>query len=322
MAFPTETVYGLGANALDPDAVARIFVAKGRPTWDPLIVHITDSAMLAVVAGESISKPARELMAAFWPGPLTLLLPKAAQIPEAVTAGRSLVGVRMSAHPVAHALITAAGVPIAAPSANTFGRVSPTLADHVLEDLEGRIDAVLDAGETRFGLESTVVDASQKPVVLYRPGVISIEALRVVCGDVTAWKPSQSQSESRPEALPSPGVGIRHYAPRAELLVIGEPCDPHAKNLYQAVEESTLRYPRVGVLLPPDHPAAASVRGIPNIVILDWGKWKDAELLGHNLFAGLRALDKAGVDIILCPLPAAGGIGAAIRDRLLKGAKL
>src|SRR6202034_1838841 len=160
VALPTETVYGLGANALDLKAVAAIFAAKERPGWDPLIVHVADEAMLAGVVGD-VPEAARRLMRAFWPGPLTLLLPRSAEVPDAVTAGRPLVGVRMPSHPVALALIRRAGVPIAAPSANLFGHVSPTTAAHVLEDLDGRIDAVLDSGPAPQGVESTVLDVSR-----------------------------------------------------------------------------------------------------------------------------------------------------------------
>src|ERR1700722_14579157 len=172
VALPTETVYGLGANALDATAVAKIFAAKQRPAWDPIIVHVADEAMTASVVTE-ISEPAsariRALMAAFWPGPLTLLLPRSAAVPDIVTAGRPLVGIRMPAHPVALELIRRAGVPIAAPSANRFGHTSPTTAAHVLADLDGRIDVVLDAGPTAHGVESTVLDPNQSPMIIYRP---------------------------------------------------------------------------------------------------------------------------------------------------------
>src|SRR5271163_1608763 len=322
VAFPTETVYGLGANALSSDAVEKIFIAKQRPAWDPVIVHIADSTMLALAAQTPAPEgAARKLMDRFWPGPLTLLLPKADQVPPIVTAGRLLVGVRMPAHPVTRALINAARLPVAAPSANSFGCVSPTLAAHVLQDLDGRIDAVLDAGETTHGLESTVVDASQTPIVLYRPGAISIESIRAVCGDVTEWKPPQTASKTPPESLPSPGAGIRHYAPRARLVAIDER-DGNSEALYDAVREAGSRYSCVGVLLPENHPAAARIRRELKAVIFDWGRLDDPEQLAHRLFAGIRSLDQSGVDIILCPLPVPGGIRDAIRDRLLKAAKL
>ncbi|HLJ79708.1 MAG TPA: L-threonylcarbamoyladenylate synthase, partial [Acidobacteriaceae bacterium] len=181
VAFPTETVYGLGANALDARAVAKIFEAKQRPNWDPLIVHVADVAMLDALTVQ-VPESARRLIEAFWPGPLTLLLPKNQQVPDIVTAGLPRVGLRMPAHPVARALLQAAQLPVAAPSANTFGRTSPTTAEHVAQDLEGRIDAILDGGETTHGVESTVVAVSDEGCVIFRPGVITLEQIRAVCG--------------------------------------------------------------------------------------------------------------------------------------------
>ena len=322
IAFPTETVYGLGACALDREAVGKIFAAKDRPAWDPLIVHVAGWEMLKTVVEQPVSETARRMMSAFWPGPLTLLLPRTGPVPDIVTAGRPLVGVRMPAHPIAHALIAAAGVPVVAPSANRFGRISPTLANHVLEDLDGRIDAILDGGEATHGLESTVIDASQAPVVLYRPGVITAESIRAVCGEVVQWTPSQDRPKGPPESMPSPGVGIRHYAPRARLVTVEEQSGAHSGAFLQAVEDAVQAHSRIGVLLPTGHPDEANVRAIAKIIAFGWGNWSEPEQLAHNLFAGLRALDHAGVDIIVCPLPSAHGIGAAIRDRLLKGAKL
>ena len=172
VALPTETVYGLGANALDRAAVERIFAAKSRPAWDPIIVHIASEAMLEGLV-EEVPTAARRLMEHFWPGPLTLLLRRAPAVPDVVTAGRPLVGVRMPAHPVALGLIRRAGVPVAAPSANRFGHISPTTAQHVLDDLDGRIDAILDAGPSPRGVESTVLDPSATPMVIYRPGAVT-----------------------------------------------------------------------------------------------------------------------------------------------------
>jgi len=185
VALPTETVYGLGANALDAAAVERIFKAKERPSWDPVIVHVAGAdggaAMLEGLVRD-VPEAARKLMKAFWPGPLTLLLPRTAAVPDAVTAGRPLVGVRMPAHPVALELIRRAGIPVAAPSANLFGHTSPTTAAHVLADLDGRIDAVLDAGPTEHGVESTVLDPCQIPMVIYRPGAVTSVQIRETAG--------------------------------------------------------------------------------------------------------------------------------------------
>ncbi len=216
VAFPTETVYGLGANALDAAAVARIFEAKNRPGWDPVIVHVSDREMLQQVA--LVSSRAEALIESFWPGPLTLLLPRTDAVPDVVTAGRELVGVRMPAHPVALELIRAASLPVAAPSANMFGRTSPTTAAHVLEDLDGRIDAVLDGGPTSVGVESTVLDVGA--MTIYRPGAVTAAMIAAIVGDVTVFQAQAVESSKPPESLPSPGVGLRHYAPRAKLELV------------------------------------------------------------------------------------------------------
>ena len=206
VALPTETVYGLGAHALDAAAVGRIFEAKQRPAWDPVIVHIADLAMLEGLVcwegvADGVEARARRLMAAFWPGPLTLLLRRTEAVPDAVTAGRALVGVRMPAHPVALELIRRAGVPVAAPSANLFGHTSPTTAEHVLDDLDGRIDAVVDAGATGLGVESTVLDCCQSPMVIYRPGAVTAEQIRAVGGPVGLFESGELEETPR-EAMP------------------------------------------------------------------------------------------------------------------------
>jgi L-threonylcarbamoyladenylate synthase len=319
VALPTETVYGLGANALDADAVARIFEAKDRPGWDPLIVHVCDEAMLSRITSH-ISESARMLIQAFWPGPLTLLLPRSGEVPDAVTAGRALVGVRMPAHPAALELIRRAGVPIAAPSANRFGRTSPTTAAHVLEDLDGRIDAVVDGGETSCGVESTVLDPNASPMILYRPGAITLEQIRAAAGAVESYIESDRLAAAPREALPSPGVGLRHYAPKARLILIHEPglsaITYQLKSLARQFSSE-----RVGVMLPAQ---IADDVGGGDLDVFAWGRWprdgEEPEELAHRLFAGLRALDAAGCSVILCPVPPGDGIAAAIRDRLRKAA--
>lgn len=314
VAFPTETVYGLGANALDPTAVAKIFAAKQRPSWDPLIVHVTDLAAarrIIYLADELVSR-VELLAAAFWPGPLTLLLPKTPVVPGAVTAGRPLVGIRIPQHPVACAVLAAAGVPIAAPSANTFGHTSPTTAAHVLADLSGRIDAVLDGGATQVGLESTVLDPAPTPMVLYRPGAVTEEAIQAATGiEVQVFTSPAQQASDNPKALPSPGVGIRHYAPRARVILV-EGTEPA---LQAAIETQQSQTGKLGVLAPSGWHMHAAVLTHP------WGAWDSPEELATNLFAGLRALDDTGADIILCPIPPPGGLNDAIRDRLSKAAK-
>jgi L-threonylcarbamoyladenylate synthase len=317
VALPTETVYGLGANALDVVAIAKVFAAKQRPSWDPLIVHISDTEMLRQVVA-SAPQSAAKLIAAFWPGPLTLLLPKGDSVPDAVTAGRSRVGVRMPQHPVAQALIREAGVPIAAPSANRFGRTSPTTAEHVAEDLEGRIDAILDSGETIHGLESTVIDVCEDPCIIYRPGVISLEEIRAVGVDVVMFREVAAKNAGEPASLPSPGVGLRHYAPKAKLILIDGHGEAQIAAFGRALEQAQQNGAVPGLMLPDAFESAANGS---RAIIYYWGKWSDAEELAQRLFAGLRSLDKEGATVIVCPLPTAAGIGVAIRDRLLKAAR-
>jgi L-threonylcarbamoyladenylate synthase len=320
VAFPTETVYGLGSNALDATAVAKIFEAKERPGWDPVIVHVCDREMLeqvSEVAG-GLAANVEALMAAFWPGPLTLLLPRTAAVPDAVTSGRPLVGVRMPAHPVALELIRTAGVPVAAPSANRFGRTSPTTAAHVLEDLDGRIDAVLDGGPTAVGVESTVIGPAEDGLgwVIYRPGGVSKERLESVCGPVEVFRPGDAVRA--PESLPSPGVGIRHYAPRARLVLapeISRARGPVEQGLVSVIDEVSGAGGKIGVMLPDGWDASYAA------YVYRWGPWEDGETLAQRLFAGLRELDEAGASVIVCPVPEMGGIGEAIRDRLRKAAR-
>jgi L-threonylcarbamoyladenylate synthase len=259
-------------------------------------------------------------MQAFWPGPLTLLLPRSPAVPDVVTAGRPLVGLRMPSHPVALELIRRAGVPVAAPSANRFSRVSPTTADHVLRDLDGRIDAVLDAGPTMHGVESTVLDPNQKPMVIYRPGAVTAETIRELAGEVEVFEPRRELSEMPAEALPSPGVGLRHYAPRARLLLVeveqtqdGLAAKEVAAGLTKAALANACE--RVGIMLPGGVSAPEELFALP---IFNWGNWSSPDEMAHSLYAGLRALDDQGCTLILCPLPPGDGIGLAIRDRLKK----
>jgi L-threonylcarbamoyladenylate synthase len=301
--FPTETVYGLGANALDRDAVLKIFEAKQRPAWDPIIVHASNLDMLRSLVREWPEK-AQALAAKFMPGPLTLLLPKRDIIPNECTAGRAKVGVRIPANPIALALISAAGTPIAAPSANRFGSTSPTTAAHVLRDLDGRIDAVLDGGECAVGVESTVLDPLLDPPVIYRPGGISRERIEAVVGPVRIAEKSLG-NDKPPESLESPGLGIRHYAPRAKVVLVESELE-----MMRAAEGD-----RVGLMLPDGW------KGTEDMVVYRWGPIHHPETLARRLYFGLRWLDEQGVNVIVCPLPAAAGLGLAVRDRLLKAAK-
>ncbi|MCX6068769.1 MAG: L-threonylcarbamoyladenylate synthase, partial [Chloroflexi bacterium] len=214
VAFPTETVYGLGANALDLNAVGKIFTAKGRPAADPLIVHLSGLDQITRLV-RSVSPAAQTLAETFWPGPLTLILPKLPEVPDLVTSDLDTVAVRVPDHPVALALIQAAGLPIAAPSANRFGHTSPTTAQHVFHDLDGRIDLILDGGATSIGVESTVLDVSSNPPRILRPGGVTREMLESVIGPVTVL----GQRKKPEKGLPSPGLLEKHYAPRAEMLL-------------------------------------------------------------------------------------------------------
>ena len=331
VAMPTETVYGLATNALDEKAVAKIFTAKQRPAWDPVIVHIDSNTMLDEVTA---SRPSLVdlLIKNFWPGPLTLLLPKSAAIPEMVTAGRPLVGVRMPADPVALALIRAAGVPLAAPSANRFGHTSPTLAQHVIDDLNGRIDCILDAGPCQHGVESTVLDPNQAPMLIYRPGAITREQIETVTAEaVELYREPEQLSELPPDALPSPGVGLRHYAPSARLVLFETPLAemPEAIATIFNVEHRKNSDAKIGLLIPTEliprltailNAGAGSQIAAEKITLRDWGRWNELAELAVNLFASLRALDAEGCGIIIAPVPPAESIGAAIRDRMRKAA--
>jgi L-threonylcarbamoyladenylate synthase len=306
VAFPTETVYGLGANALDARAVEKIFEAKQRPHWDPVIVHVANIAQARKLA-LGFPEPVERLAAAFWPGPLTMLLPRAPLIPDICTAGREKVGLRMPSHAVAMALI--AGVPIAAPSANRFGHTSPTTAAHVLADLDGRIDAILDAGSSAIGVESTVLDPTTDPPIIYRPGGVTLEQIRQLLPNAVVAERKISD-EVPPESLESPGLGIRHYAPRARVILV------ESQDELIAVVERESQHSPVGVLLPAGWTAPNSASSI-----VPWGNWNEPKSLARDLYLQLRALDERSVDVIVCPLPPATGIGMAIRDRLRKAAK-
>lgn len=312
VAFPTETVYGLGANALDESAVEKIFRAKGRPFADPLIVHLASADEVAAVAA-SVPPRAEELMRAFWPGPLTLIMPRGASVPTRVTAGRDTVAVRVPAHPIAQALLTSAGVPIAAPSANRFSRPSPTTAAHVAEDLGDELDLILDGGPTSHGVESTVLDLTgERPVVL-RPGAITLEALRVYLPEVTLISDFAAA-----ESQKSPGTSLKHYSPRAEVrLWTGELAA--ARDAMRVDASEAIRHGRrVGALVvDEDAPAFAGL----DVTIFQLGPSAALEVAAARLYDGLRALDHAGADIILARDPGREGLALTIRDRLFRAAE-
>ena len=314
VAFPTETVYGLGANALDAGAVQGIFAAKGRPAYDPLIVHLAGPEALADVVAEVLPLVER-LAARFWPGPLTLVLPRGPRIPLAVTAGGPTVAVRVPAHPVALALIRAAGFPIAAPSANRFGHLSPTQAAHVLDDLEGRIDVLLDGGPTPVGVESTVLSLVTPVPTILRPGGVSREALEAVLGRVEVL----GRAFAVEDAIPSPGVLAQHYAPRARLTLYQGPRHAVLQAMCAAAARSAAAGQRVGVLLAEGDIDVMPFSDVP-VIIQAVDTTGDLEEAARQLFTALRALDRAEVTVILARDFGARGLGLAIRDRLTRAA--
>ncbi len=311
VAFPTETVYGLGALALDAQAVARIFVAKGRPPTDPLIVHVSAVGHLAqVLASEP---PALRLLAdRFWPGPLTVIGPRHPHVPEAVTASGPSVAVRVPAHPVAQALLRATGAPIAAPSANRFSHPSPTTAAHVSADLDGRIDLVLDGGPTPVGVESTIIDLTQSPPAVLRPGGVTVEALRAVLGEVTV----RARQLAETETATAPGEFLRHYAPRTPLTAIDGLPNRMEAILRQALDAAQARGQKIGLLVigPP-------IPTVSVLAVITLPAGDDFAPTARRLFAALRDLDAAGCDHLYAMLPPPTGLGLAIRDRLIRAAE-
>ena len=314
VAFPTETVYGLGVHALDPVAVRRLFEVKGRPANDPLIVHLDaiDRVHPLVVR---VTETAAALAARFWPGPLTLVLPRSSRVPDEVTAGLNTVAVRVPAHPVAHALLAAAAVPVAAPSANLFSRPSPTRASHVLDDLAGRIDLVVDGGATEVGVESTVLDLSGDVPTILRPGAISIEMLRAILPRVEV----RSSLHSGAQAMPSPGMLERHYSPRAPLTVYESEDGQAIARLVRDACAAIATGRRVGIMAADEDRAALGdvVRLGERTIISYLGSERDLSTVASRLYASLRELDRSGVDQILVrSFPGDEGLAVAIRDRL------
>jgi L-threonylcarbamoyladenylate synthase len=299
VAFPTETVYGLGANALDPSAIDRIYAAKGRPAYNPLIVHLaTRDGALAVVA--DWPERAEMLARAFWPGPLTLVLPKKTIVPDGVTAGLPTVAVRVPAHPIAHALLVAAGIPIAAPSANRSTEVSPTTAAHVAKSLGDRVDLILDGGPTSVGIESTVLDVTTPTPTLLRPGMIAVPELEAVIGSIAF-----ASSSSGEAARPSPGMLDKHSSPRAELRLVD------GSDVGIRVEHERANSRRVGAIV-----IEAPVEPSPTIMRLP----NDAAGYAARLYETLHALDDAGCDVIIVERVPGDPRWVGVADRLRRAA--
>jgi L-threonylcarbamoyladenylate synthase len=320
VAFPTETVYGLGAHALDPAAVQKIFQAKERPANDPLIVHI---AHIGQVNQCAIGMPsgARKLALSFWAGPLTLILAKKPAVPDLVTAGLPSVALRVPSHRVARALMETAAIPIAAPSANRFSRPSPTLATHVIEDLDGRVDLILDAGPTDIGLESTIVDFTVDPPVLRRPGGITFEQVQAVVPEVTLQRGNAFAEQ--PQV--APGQMSRHYAPRAELTLYEGAAEAVQRRIAADVRSATARGDRVGILAPQEDlsalaPELAARATAGRVESVSYGSRADLIRSGQELYASIRRLDSTGVERILAVGVGVDGLARAIHDRLARAA--
>lgn len=311
VAFPTETVYGLGANALDASACIKIFEAKGRPQDNPLIVHVCDRAMANSLV-ENWTPEAELCIQHFWPGPLTLVMTKTARVPDIVSAGLPNVAIRMPSHPVALSLIKETGLPIAAPSANLSGKPSPTSASHVWRDMEGKIPLILDGGSCPLGLESTVLEVSGGIPIILRPGGISKEQLEAVLGEVGVDNPSENLA---PRA---PGMKYRHYAPQGDmLLMIGSP-QRIIQRMGFEIQKGHGRLKKVGVLCSLES-APFLYNCLPDLLFVLGSKNRPEEI-ARNLFEGLRLCDERGMDLILAEGVDAGGLGAAIMNRLQKAA--
>lgn len=319
VAFPTETVYGLGANALDCDAVDKIYKAKGRPSDNPLIIHIADRNVLDSIVSE-VPSSALSLMDSFWPGPLTMIMPKSSNIPSVITAGLDTVAVRMPSNPIALALIKKAGVPVAAPSANSSGKPSPTMAKHVIEDLSGKVDIIIDGGSTNVGVESTVLDITSRPPMILRPGGVTVEQLSKLLPAVGTDPAAACIYTIDSPAPRSPGMKYRHYSPEASLLLIqGSPENTVAEISRRA--ELYIREKRsIGLLITEETAGHYGAELYTSCKVLSLGSRKNPETLASNLFRCLREFDEKEVEVILAETPEEKGIGNAVMNRMVKAA--
>ena len=313
VAFPTETVYGLGANALDEAAAKKIYAAKGRPSDNPLIAHISCLEELKPLVAY-IPEAGRKLAEAYWPGPLTMVFPKSDIVPYGTTGGLDTVAVRMPSDPVANRLIKLAGVPVAAPSANTSGRPSPTTAQHVWQDMEGKIEMILDGGPVGIGVESTIVDVSGDVPTLLRPGAITMEMLRETVGRVEIDPAIQAppSADLRPKA---PGMKYRHYAPHADLQLVEGETDRVVEAINALVRERLAEGKMVGVICTDETRAR-----YPQGEVRSVGLRAKEETIAHNLFAVLREFDDLKVDCIYSESFSKDHLGQAIMNRLTKAA--
>lgn len=315
VAFPTETVYGLGANALNSEAVMKIFVAKNRPADNPLIVHVS-SKKEAYALVEGVPEKAETLMDIFWPGPLTLVLKNSKAVSDVATGGLDTVAIRMPKHKVALTLIKESRVPIAAPSANLAGKPSPTMAEHVIQDLYGRIDAILDAGPTNVGVESTVIDMTTASPVILRPGGITREQLTKILGKVELHPAVLAEKKFHARRVRSPGMKHKHYAPNAKVVVVeGKELD----RVVSKVQEFAYKYMRkgkkVGVLATDVSKFTYNADAVKSM-----GSRKDLAEIAKNLFRLLREFDEEKVDVVIAEGIPLKGVGLTVMNRLRKAA--
>lgn len=313
VAFPTETVYGLGGDAFASDAAGKIYAAKGRPSDNPLIVHISKIEDLYELSDE-VPKLALKLADRFWPGPLTMIVKKNDRVPKEVTGGLNTVAVRLPKHPVARELIQKSGTFVAAPSANLSGRPSPTRAEHVIEDLSGRVDMIIDGGDIELGLESTIIDLSDDVPTILRPGYITIDMLKKVAANVVLDKALMTgvKGDVKPKA---PGMKYRHYAPKAELTIVEGRDEDVINAIQRLISEETDKGRKVGVML-----SSEKIDKISCENKLCPGSLGNEEEIAKNLFACLRKFDELSVDVIFSEGFSEDGIGQAIMNRLLKAA--
>lgn len=312
VAFPTETVYGLGGNALDPQASMKIYAAKGRPSDNPLIVHIAELDKMKEIVTE-IPEKARLLAEKYWPGPLTMILPKAPIVPKETTGGLDSVAVRFPSDKIAQELIRAAGGFVAAPSANTSGRPSPTTAAHVEEDLGDVIDMIIDGGQVGIGLESTIVDFTEEIPVVLRPGYISLEMLQETLGEVKMDRGLlKTEENARPKA---PGMKYRHYAPKADLAIVEGEIEQVVAAINQFAEEAEAKGEQIGIIATEE-----TIARYPKGIVKNIGSREEEETIAHNLYDVLREFDQCNVSAIYSEAFYTPRMGQAIMNRLLKAA--
>lgn len=316
--FPTETVYGLGANAFNSRAVDNIFIAKGRPADNPLIVHVSDNDMLELVTDCDLEQRdnLNKLSSNFWPGPLTLIVHRDDAIPENVSCGLDTVGVRFPSHPIAQALISASGVPIAAPSANLSGRPSPTMASHVIEDMMGRVDVIIDGGNCDVGVESTVFDISGERLSVLRPGAVTLEQLiKILPGaDELDWKKPFSESGEKPR---SPGLKYRHYAPKASVSIYDGEHSVVLNEILKAVRKYSSSGVKCGVLCTSE---TEQEMNFDNATVISLGSVAEPMVQAANLFSALRKFDDLDVEVVFAEALPLGGAGDAVMNRLYRSA--